>query len=75
MAYEPIEVDRENLTIMGVKFPDLETLESMSGTIGSIMYEGFEPTARRIEVLRDYCAGAVSLPRLVAILGDNIDAG
>jgi hypothetical protein len=41
--YNPIEIDRINLTLMGVKFPDLKTLENTSYGIGSNMFEGFEP--------------------------------
>jgi putative transcriptional regulator len=33
--YIPIEIDRENLTIMGVKFSDLITLENTANGIGS----------------------------------------
>ena len=29
--YKPIEIDRENLTIMGVRFHDLKTLNSTAG--------------------------------------------
>ena len=42
--YKPIQIDRENLTIMGVAFPDLETLNRTANAIGSNMFEGFEPT-------------------------------
>ena len=46
MTYKAIEIDRKNLTIMGVRFPDLETLDSTAGAIGSNMFEGFEPTKK-----------------------------
>jgi putative transcriptional regulator len=45
--YKPIEIDRQKLTIMGVKFPDLKTLERTANALGSNMYEGFEPTPRQ----------------------------
>jgi putative transcriptional regulator len=51
--YKPIEVDRERLTIMGVPFPDMETLESAAAAIGSQMFEGYEPTANGVAVFRD----------------------
>ena len=47
MAYKPIEIDRQNLTIMGVRFPDLDTLNSAANAIGSNMFEGFEPTPQK----------------------------
>ncbi len=32
--YKPIPIDREKLTLMGVPFPDLATLDSMANAIG-----------------------------------------
>ena len=37
--YKPIQIDREKLTIMGVSFPDLATLDRTASAIGSNMYE------------------------------------
>ena len=71
MAYKPIEIDRENLTIMGVRFPDLETLNSTADAIGSNMFEGFEPTRKSVAVIRDYVLGKITLPQLVRIAKDN----
>jgi putative transcriptional regulator len=68
MPYTPIEIDRENLTIMGVKFPDLETLDSSANAIGSNMFEGFEPTPGLITIYRDYRAGMIPAANLVEIL-------
>lgn len=42
--YKSIEIDRKNLTLMGVKFSDLRTLENIANAIGSNMFEGFQPT-------------------------------
>ena len=64
--YKTIEVDRENLTILGVKFSNLQTLESVANAIGSNMFEGFEPTPKGIEIIRDYVTGKISLTELVA---------
>jgi putative transcriptional regulator len=61
MAYSPIAVDREKLTIMDVPFPDLETLESIAYAIGSNMFDGFQPTKKGIEIIRDYCLGQIEL--------------
>jgi putative transcriptional regulator len=49
--YKPIQVDRKNLTIMGVPFPDLAALESAANAIGSNMFEGFEPTEKTYSAL------------------------
>lgn len=52
--FNTIEIDRTNLTIMGVKFSDLKTLESTANALGSNMFEGFIPTPKGIEIIRDY---------------------
>jgi len=41
--FNTIDIDRNNLTIMGVRFSDLKTLESTASAIGSNMFEGFKP--------------------------------
>ena len=64
--FNPIEIDRSNLTIMGVKFSDLKSLESTANALGSNMFEGYEPTPKGIEIMRDYVAGKITLPELVA---------
>ncbi len=60
-----IEIDRSNLTIMGVKFSDLKTLESTANALGSNMFEGFIPTPKGIEIIRDYVTGKISLSELL----------
>jgi hypothetical protein len=63
--FNSIEIDRVNMTIMGVKFSDLQTLESTANAIGSNMFEGFKPTPKGIEIIRDYVTGKISLSELV----------
>ena len=63
--FKTIEIDRGNLTIMGVKFLDLKTLESTANALGSNMFEGFEPSSKGIEIIRDYSIGKISLKELV----------
>jgi putative transcriptional regulator len=50
---------------MGVKFSDLITLESTANALGSYMFEGFIPTPKGIEIIRDYVMGKISLTDLV----------
>jgi hypothetical protein len=69
--YREIEIDRENLTLMGVKFPSLNALESTANAIGSNMFEGFEPTQKSIEIIRDYILGDISLTGLIEISKDK----
>lgn len=63
--YNTIEIDRKELTIMGVKFSDLKTLENTANAIGSNMFEGFRPTQKSIEIIRDYIVGKLSLNDLI----------
>lgn len=65
--FTPIEIDPINLTIMGVKFPDLQTLEITANALGSNMFEGFTPTPKAIEIIRDYVTGKISLTELVEL--------
>jgi putative transcriptional regulator len=50
---------------MNVPFPDLETLENTAEAIGSNMFEGFQPTSRGIEIIRDYCLGKMTFAQLI----------
>lgn len=60
MTLQNIQFDRQALTIYGVKFPDLDTLNSVATAIASQMYEGFAPTQKLIEVYRDYRIGKIN---------------
>lgn len=63
--FNTIEIDRNNLTIMGIKFSDIKTLESTANALGSNMFEGFKPTPKGIVIIRDYVMGKISLSELV----------
>lgn len=67
MAYQPIPVDRDMLTIMGVPFPDPVLFNDALQAIGSNMFEDFEPTPRGIAILRDYLCGGIDLPELLRL--------
>lgn len=66
VMFNTIEIDRNKLTIMGVEFSDLKTLESTASALGSNMFEGFKPTPKGIEIIRDYLSNKISLNELVA---------
>lgn len=51
--YRSLDINRENLTIMGIEFPDLKSLESAANAIGSNMFEGFEPTPELVQLYID----------------------
>ena len=63
--YKPIKIDREKLTIMEVSFPDLITLNRTANAIGSNMYEGFEPSASHITLIRDYIMNKITFLQFV----------
>jgi hypothetical protein len=63
--FSTIEIDRKKMTIMGIKFSDLNTLENTANALGSNMFEGFKPTPKGIEIIRDYVIGKISLSELV----------
>ena len=69
--FNTIEIDRNNLTIMGVRFSDLKTLESTANAIGSNMFEGFKPTPKGVEIIRDYMIGKITLSELIKFAKDK----
>jgi putative transcriptional regulator len=58
--YKTLDIDRRNLTIMGVKFADLKSLESTANAIGTNMFEGFEPTKELIQLYVDWKSGLIN---------------
>ena len=71
MPYTPIDINREALTIMGVSFPDLEVLENTANAIGSNMFEGYQPTKKGIEIIRDYTIGAITFDEFIRAAMDK----
>jgi len=70
-GYTPIQINRANLTIMGVPFPDLATLNSAANAIGSNMFEGFVPTAKSIQIIRNYLIGDITLKQFMQMARDK----
>ena len=66
--YKTIDVDRKSLTLMGVKFSDLKTLESTANAIGTNMFEGFEPTKELIQLYVEWKNGEISESELLTKL-------
>ena len=64
MSYTPIPIDREALTIM-------EAWESAAAAIGSNMFEGYKPTRRGIEIIRDYTTGKISFDAFIRAAVDK----
>ena len=57
---------------MDVPFPSLEAWESAAAAaIGSNMFEGYEPTRRGIEIIRDYTIGKLSFGEFIRAAVDK----
>lgn len=65
--YKAIDIDRKNLSLMGVKFSDLKTLESTANAIGTNMFEGFEPTPKSISLIKDYVIGQITFAEFIRL--------
>jgi len=67
MPYTPIEIDRKKLTIMGVNFNSVNNFEAAVNALGTVMFEGFDPTPRSIEIIRDYLSDKITLGQLIEL--------
>jgi hypothetical protein len=67
MGYKPVEVDRKKHTIMGVDFNSVKNFEATARSLGSAMYEGFEPSQKKLEIARDYLTNKISFEQLVQL--------
>ena len=71
--YRTLEVDRDNLTLMGVQFPNLKSLERTANALGTNMFEGLEPTKELIQIYLDWKHGDINesdfLTRLYSLYG------
>jgi hypothetical protein len=67
VSYKPIEIDREKLTIMGVNFGSVDNFDAVANALGTVMFEGFDPTPKSIEIIRDYLADKISIGQLVRL--------
>ena len=65
MGYNPVLINKENLTFCNVKFPDLQTLNKTANAIGSNMFEGFQPTPKSVEIIRDYVTDKITHSGLI----------
>jgi len=67
MPYTPIEIDRENLTIMGINFNSVNDFEATVNALGTVMFEGFDPNPRSIEIIRDYLSEKITIGQLIKL--------
>jgi hypothetical protein len=67
MSYKPVEIDRKKLTIMGVNFNSIKNFDAAVNALGTVMFEGFDPSPRSIEIIRDYLSGQITIDRLIRL--------
>jgi hypothetical protein len=67
MPYRSIEVDRNAHTIMGVDFKSVGNFDAAVNALGTVMFEGFDPTPRSIEIIRDYLADKITIGQLAQL--------
>jgi hypothetical protein len=67
MPYVPIEIDRINLTIMGVNFSTVNNFDAAVNALGTVMFEGFTPSPKSIEIIRDYLSDKITLGELAQL--------
>ena len=64
MPYKPVKIDRQNFTIMGVNFSSVKDFEATVNALGTVMFEGFDPTPKSIEIIRDYLSDKITIEQL-----------
>ena len=52
---------------MGVNFNSVNNFEAAVNALGTVMFEGFDPTPRSIAIIRDYLAEKITLGQLVEL--------
>jgi len=67
MPYKPIKIDRQNLTIMGVNFSSVSNFDAAVNALGTVMFEGFDPTPKSIGIIRDYLSDKITLRQLIQL--------
>lgn len=67
MPYRPLTLDRQNLSIMGVNFSSLSDFEAAANALGTVMFEGYDPTPKGIEIIRDYISGKIPIGQLIQL--------
>ena len=67
MPYKPVEIDRKNLAIMGVNFNTVANFDATVNALGTVMFEGFNPTPKSIEIIRDYVADKITINQLAQL--------
>lgn len=68
MVFRPLKINRKKVTIEGIRFPDIESLDIAHEALFSLQIEGFEPTPRKVEIFRDLYVGSIDTSALLKII-------
>jgi len=52
---------------MGVNFNSVNNFEAAVNALGTVMFEGFDPTPKSIEIIRDYLSEKITIGQLVKL--------
>ena len=52
---------------MGVNFNSVNNFEAAVNALGTVMFEGFDPTPRSIEIIRDYLSEKITIGQLIKL--------
>jgi len=72
MEIPDIRVDRTNLRIMTVQFPDEKSFHGAYYGIGSHVLEGWTPTEKLIEIMRDTILHKITIEESVISLRETL---
>jgi hypothetical protein len=59
---------------MGIDFSAVKNFEDTASSLGSAMFEGFEPSPKKLEILRDYLTHRISFDQLVELTKNKVYA-
>nr|AGS53223.1 hypothetical protein [uncultured bacterium contig00093] len=52
---------------MGVDFNSVANFEATVKALGTVMFEGFDPTPKSIEIIRDYLSDKITIRQLAQL--------
>lgn len=66
-----LELNEQELSIQGIQFQTKKEYTIMKNSLGSSIYEGFEPTKDRIQLLKDIHDGKKSRNDILTFVLEN----
>ena len=56
---------------MGVNFSSVKNFDAAVNALGTVMFEGFDPPPKSLEIIRDYLSEKITLGQLVQLTKDK----